>query len=95
MTMKQYTTPKEKQIGAVIVQLQHLSRELWDLVQPTPEEIREQINEYNDYKRRDLIECLVTADRDDWPIAVNTCEDVLALRELKRADDALKRTGNA
>jgi hypothetical protein len=77
---------KTDRIQEVITQLQRLSSELWDLVEPTPEEIQDIARVYEGDYGSEAAELLSTQSKDAWSIAINTCQDVLDYREEEAND---------
>lgn len=81
LTRAMHPLNKAIRIEEIMGQLQALSSELWDLVEPTKEEITATQEQYWDMSQDDLIDMLVTDSKDAWGIAINTCQDVLDYRE--------------
>lgn len=72
---------KAIRIEQIETQLKQLSTELWELVQPTADEITLMREEYRDWDADELIDNLVTDDNDAWIIALNTALGAVEMRE--------------
>jgi len=72
---------RDRRIEEIKAQITALSGELWDLVQPTKDEVVNLSEQYGDYDRDELVELLLTETKDAWATALLTSLDVLDYRE--------------